>query len=152
MDSIDRTPITNSQSTFKVLSRKLAESYVSDRKYIMVSITDPDRPEAELLDDPNRVDTLRLTYWDIDNLEHPWADKCYSYDQAKQTAEFLKKYKNTGVEFVAHCEGGICRSSGTLAAFTKYLGLTDKVFFERYRPNKLVYNRLLEKLQEEDSG
>lgn len=148
MDSIDRTPITNTHSTYKVLSRKLAEEYVSDRKYVMISITDPDRPVAELKDDPNRVDVLRLTYWDIDKLDHPWADKCYSFEQAEQTAEFFKKYKDSGVEFVAHCEGGICRSSATLAAFVKYLDLSDNVFFDRYRPNSLVYSRLLNKLKE----
>src|SRR6266446_9239625 len=47
------------------LSRERAETYRDRRPYAMISITDPDGPEAHLQPDPKRVAVLRLAFHDF---------------------------------------------------------------------------------------
>jgi hypothetical protein len=47
------------------MSRERAEAYRGDRPYAVLSITDPDYPEASLQGDPKRVAVLRLAFHDF---------------------------------------------------------------------------------------
>lgn len=89
------------------------------------------------------VDWLKLSFDDIDYFvgeNYVLFDETY----ADKILNFVEKNKHVDTLLV-HCEAGISRSPAIAAAISKiYLGYKeDQIYFDKYSPNMLVYNVLL---------
>ena len=124
-----------------VLNRYRAERFKSAKPYVMISITDPKQGEARLLDDSNRIETLRLTFHDLDAPLNGY--KLFSTEDAD--AILLASAVSPDVQIVVHCEAGISRSAAVAAALARISGENDRPYFDAYLPNRLVYRTLLER-------
>ena len=48
-----------------------------------------------------------------------------------------------------HCEAGISRSAGAVAALSKVINGDDSYFFKMFLPNRLVYRLILQEANNE---
>jgi predicted protein tyrosine phosphatase len=140
------------------LSREKAEAYVGKEPYAVISITDPDYPQAEFHHDHNRVAILRLQFHDFS--QEPEEFKRLLFETAAKKPVDLedgsrkwvlpsKLHAEAIVDFyrslpphvrkvVIHCEAGISRSAGVGAALAHCLGQTDVHFYHQSCPNHRV--------------
>lgn len=73
--------------------------------------------------------------------------KTFDEGMAKSVKEFM--VRNAAAKTViVNCEAGISRSAGVAAALSKVLTRDDEEFFRRYVPNRLVYRKIIEEMQE----
>lgn len=104
---------------------------------------DDDRHGPSLPADVNRVDILRLAFWDVDALSPEWPDtlkaqaRLYSTEDARRVAAFVREYR--GLNIVIHCDAGISRSQGMANAIALYLGITKVKHSVQGFPNHHVY-------------
>jgi len=131
-----------------VLSRPAAERVRPNVPYIVISVTDPEMPEADLADSPLRMGVLRLSFHDVGEVQSFW--RAPSEEDARAIVEFVRAKRSMADLIVCHCEAGISRSSGIAAALSRWLNGHDEEFFRRYLPNRLIY-RLI-RLQIGDAG
>jgi len=139
--------------TVAVLDRAALKEYTNpDRNYVVISITDPGRPDAQLANDPARVDQLRLSFHDTDKDEGGTGKNPLvgiSLAQARQIVDFVSKWHRNGIDhFVCQCEIGIARSSAIAAAILKIHNDAndDSYVFKEdlvYIPNMRVYATVL---------
>lgn len=95
---------------------------------IVISITDPGKPEAKI--DPAVKDILRLTFEDVE--PDVWEAigvtltyNAFSLDQAKRIHNFWYKHNNSDVHtLIVHCEAGISRSAGVAKVLAEISGIT----------------------------
>jgi predicted protein tyrosine phosphatase len=131
-------------------------SQVFDEKHIIISIVSPYREGTPFKDNPNRLDILRLYFYDIDSskeeskvsyddLMAQYGSGVFTEEQAQQIIDFVEKYKDQVELIVVHCEAGISRSAGVGAAILKQLTGDDSFIFNdnRFLPNMFVYRTLL---------
>ena len=118
------------------ISHLEAESRPATPNTGIISITDPDFPDA-WLDDWDPI--LRLKFHDLDK---PWQNyELMSEAQADEIIEWLKKYEDKIDSVIVHCWAGASRSAGVAKFIAKRYNLT---FDEDYRYyNKHVYNLLV---------
>lgn len=107
---------------------------------IVISITDPSSPEANIKDMKNIVDVLRLQFHDFDRPVSGYIQ--FDDTHANQIVDFIKKHKDFP-DLIVHCEAGISRSAAVAAAISKYVNGNDLYFFQHYLPNAWVYGRLV---------
>lgn len=129
---------------FLVLSRVRAERVHPNVPHIVISITDPDRPNAVLPPAPLRMAVLRLKFDDVEAPE-AWGSPPTA-DHARQIVDFVRKFGSMADLIVCHCEQGISRSAGTAAALCRWLNGHDEEFFQRFLPNRLIYRLILNEL------
>jgi predicted protein tyrosine phosphatase len=116
-----------------------------DKKYAVISITSQYDNHPLLLD--GYVAVLRLKFLDIDygecSLYEDWG---ITQKDARDIVDFVEHYKDRVDLFIVHCNAGISRSSGTVAALSKIYNGCDKWVFRdaRYIPNIRVYRAILE--------
>jgi predicted protein tyrosine phosphatase len=155
----------------KVLSRKAFEEFTSDKKYIVISITDPNSEPVE--SQKGYLTMLSLEFHDVDHRIKKQKDcklcdgtgkskmfpdvndgHCYActdkidiilFDEnmAQQILDFVTCFKDKVDMIVVHCEAGISRSAGVAGALSKILNGDDKYYFDHYLPNMLVYRTIL---------
>lgn len=137
---------------FVVLGRAHVEleAFTPKRQHVTISITDPATKngvgygEANLFPSEQRLDTLRLEFYDItESTGHYYP---VSKEQAQQIVDFIKEWKDKVKLIVVHCEAGISRSAAVAAALSKWLNNEDLFFFENFCPNSVVYNYVLESI------
>jgi predicted protein tyrosine phosphatase len=133
-----------------VLNRQLAGSFTSDVPYIVISITDPHRPEAELAQSTNLLAAYRLSFNDTSHLDEPeiapyyvGTDILFGQEDAARLLNFVDKYLHRIDLIICHCEFGISRSAGVAAAISRILNDNDDFFFEHYVPNQGVYRTIM---------
>ncbi len=135
---------------FKVMSRKDAERFDSDRSHITISITDPDASLATFFELDSRKALLRLQFHDIDKTpeemrEIGWVDlTLFTAEDANRIKAFVEENSNEVEFIVCHCEAGVSRSAGVAAALALVLNGENDDFFDFYLPNSRVYNKILE--------
>lgn len=114
-------------------------------KFIVISISDIDQEFPHFNRHPNiMLDVLYLRFGDTDD---PYVYYSIHKDDSDKVAEFVNKYKNEIDSILVHCSAGISRSAGLAAALSLYLNNDDSKFFSGpYRPNRLVYRRVLKSL------
>lgn len=129
---------------FLVLSRLRVERIEPNVPHIVISMTDPDRPDASLPACPLRMAVLRLKFNDV---EEPatWGSPPTA-DHARQIVDFVRKFGSMADLIICHCEQGISRSAGAAAALSRWLNGHDEEFFQRFLPNRLLYRLILNEL------
>ena len=116
------------------------------KKAVLISITDPDRPEADLYHKAWEG-ILRLKFHDMDHQPRAPQSKSdiifipqnyilFNEDNAKEIMNFLAKHEGKVDTVVAHCEAGISRS----AAVAKYVAYAYGLPFPE---NYMLYNKLV---------
>jgi hypothetical protein len=91
--------------------------------------------------DMNRVDLLRLAFWDLDEISPKWSlrlqaqARLYSSEDARRVAAFVEA--NQRMNLVIHCDAGISRSQGMAIAIADYTGALVQHSVMGY-PNRLV--------------
>jgi predicted protein tyrosine phosphatase len=138
------------------MSREKAEAYVGTVPYGLVSITDPDAPEAKLQPDPLRVAVLRLAFHDFTQTPEEFeARMAEAEDQpgewmlpsavhAQAIVGFLRSVAPKIEKLVIHCEAGVSRSAAVGAALAHCLRQPDEQFFIRSHPNHRVRRLVIE--------
>jgi predicted protein tyrosine phosphatase len=126
---------------FLVMSRQLAEVYIPSKPYIVISITDPEMPPANLPESKLCKGVLRLSFHDIDK---PWPNhKEMTREEARQIVRFVKEHLDVDL-VICHCEAGISRSAGVAAALSSVFCQSDKLYYQAYMPNSLVRRLIVE--------
>lgn len=99
----------------------------------------------------NIVDILKIEFNDTDSEDKYCGG--ITYKNAKDIADFVKKYKNNKElrKIIVQCEAGQSRSAGIAAAILKYLYDDDTPIFnnKKYTPNMLCYRKVLTALMYE---
>ena len=121
--------------SFLVLGRQhiCRPEYTPELPHIVISVTDPNEPEALYLPTNMRRDILRLSFFDINE---PIGNlTMVSNDDIEQIVEFVTKWKDEVPLIVTQCEAGISRSSGIAAiAYARlrhHLGLPKQPIRDR---------------------
>jgi predicted protein tyrosine phosphatase len=142
---------------FSVLSRGEVEYLPNDVSvpHVIISITNPGTAPARVRMNDNTLQVLRLEFEDMeDNPNYRTAmyakafgePKLFNRRQAQQIKQLVENVEPEMV--VVHCEAGISRSAAVAAALSKHYNGDDRGIWvsTRYFPNKLVYNVLLDVL------
>ena len=134
----------------KVISRHQAAHFMGLDPYVLISITDPDSPDAALTNDPKRLVVLRQKFSDVgENIEShriAWpGSPLIRFNEAhtKEIVDFVTNHKD--LDIVVHCEAGISRSPAVAAAICNYINgpRSDAAYFKNYIPNSFIYNKLI---------
>ncbi len=141
---------------FHVLSRSKAKrmSYKFDKPTLVISITDPTKELNVFAKNPNIVSILRLQFDDTDP-DILWDNEILmSKNDAEKIKKFIDFFKDKAECLVVHCEAGISRSAGVMAAIQKYLVGTDEAIFNnrRFSPNMHCYRLTLNALMDIPDG
>ncbi len=124
--------------------------------HIIISIFTPGDEPPKVCKNKYTKQVIQLAFDDLDGPPGPATQLAlglpvlFGDEEAKAIAEKVKFWHDESVDFVVcHCDAGISRSSGVAAALSKYYNGTDFEFFNPpYRPNMLVYNKVLNALNE----
>lgn len=120
------------------LSQKAAEAMSGDPGVAVISITDPDKPEAEL--HPGWGAALRLAFHDSDPLTFPGMnlDMISMHEaQGRCISGFLETLPPGVRTLVVHCRAGISRSAAVAKAVADTLGLPFDADYKDF--NRHVY-------------
>jgi len=127
------------------LSRQEAEQYTPAMDGICISITDPGAPDARLSD---RWRAIWVSFHDIDALPPDLTGNPppVSIDQqsADAIADFILRHWPVPL-ILAHCEAGISRSAGVVAAVNDWMPEKLTVI-QTGVPNRLVWRLVREAL------
>ena len=141
---------------FKVYSRNKAkkESYKLDKPTIIISITDPDKNLNTFANNPNIIAICRLQFDDTDPDIKLKYEVLMAPKDASKIKDFVEAYKDKAELLIVHCEAGISRSAGVMAAIQKYLIGDDSAIFNsrRFCPNMHCYKLTLNALMDIPEG
>jgi len=128
------------------------QDFISKEKYLAIIINEPNNNNIVLREDVNRLDTLYIKTYDLDDIE---ISKKYNYqiltrEDAHNIIDFITKYSNKCTNIAISCDAGISRSAAVGGAILKIFTGNDKEIMEssKFVPNKLFYNIILEAAKE----
>jgi len=126
--------------------------FKKNTKHIVISICD-DKTFFTPIPKNNCFGALQLEVidWDGPYLRHLFykgrrvpKNKIFNEHHAKQILNFVNKNLNKIDLIISHCDNEMSRSSAVAAALSRILNGHEKPFFSfPYRPNYLIYRRLL---------
>lgn len=131
---------------FLALGREDIKTFSTSYLYILISITDPEKNDAEIPNSENLIDILRLKFHDVgkpksyDELSN---DISMTLEQAQEIWSFVKKNLSGAELIVCQCEQGVSRSAAIAAALSHILQNDDEYFFKYYWLNRWVYDLLI---------
>lgn len=131
-----------------VKSKKKAQGFLWDQPWAAISVSTNPLEFAHLSTD-NRVGLLQLSFEDSD-LEQPFGEvpkrNLFCKAHAEQILIFVDDVWDKIETLLVHCEAGLSRSPAIAAALShiKHGPATDKMYFVRYTPNRLVYRKIME--------
>lgn len=130
---------------YKILSRAAAQkhSYKVDMPTIIISITDPDKDIARFAKNPNIYGVCRVSFDDADKRVDD--EILMTHDDAKKIIDFVNRYRQNVDQIVVHCEAGMSRSAGVMAAIREWLD-GDKFSVwnnPMYHPNRHCYRTMI---------
>jgi predicted protein tyrosine phosphatase len=136
---------------FSVLSRGEVEYLPNDVAvpHIIISITNPGTAPARVRMNDNTLQVLRLEFEDMEDNPNYRTTVDIKLFNRRQAQQIKRLVENVDPEMVVvHCEAGISRSAAVAAALSKHYNGDDSGLWTspRYNPNKLVYNVLLDVL------
>jgi len=113
--------------------------------HAVISITDPDKPEASLRTNRETKGVLRLQFDDATYKYHP---DCvlFTQDMATQIKCFLEQMIPVNY-LIVHCEAGISRSAAVAQAVRKVIPESKICYDYRHNPNPLVLRLLSQALE-----
>jgi predicted protein tyrosine phosphatase len=130
---------------FLVLSRSDVKIVAPNEPYIVVSVTNPKLPDAELAPSPLRRDVLRLQFHDMGDYGQPLRDNVLMTERdAEAILAFVAWHMDDVSMIVCQCEAGMSRSVGIAAALSQILQGEDRFFFANFAPNRWIYRMLIE--------
>ncbi len=122
----------------QIRSKTLAAQFESKTPWACISISSHEG-QWPILKTDNLVKVLRLAFPDYE-FARPGG---ITAEQAQQIIEFVNEVVPQIETLLIHCEYGASRSPAVGAAISKILGKDDKVYFEQYTPNNIVYKTIL---------
>lgn len=139
-------------SRIRVLSRNAIEAmHKYEYNDYAISFTDPHEKLAKIFGIQD-FHVLRVQVYDVDVPLTDWNGDVYyplTDSDAKKIAKFVKKNWDSMNFLFVHCEAGISRSSGCAGAIAKYYFGDDEYYFKNYSPNRLIYRKMLEALNDD---
>lgn len=134
-----------------VLGRDEISTFSASIPYSVISITDPEKEEADIYQSPFRRSVLRLKFHDIAGTKSNEPKNLQTTDEIVMTKEhalsilnFVRdNLRDVGL-IVCQCEAGVSRSAAIAAALSKIFNDEDDFFFKHYWVNRWVYNLILE--------
>jgi len=135
---------------FMVLSRDKIEHYNTDKKHIVISVSDPGYDSPMLPENLNRVGILCLYFHDVNDSEYVDNKEIKGFDRHNAIAilNFFETFRDYVDLVICQCEAGISRSSAIAGALCKISGQDDSKFFKEYLPNSFVYNSIIKEYYE----
>lgn len=135
----DRSPLRGTAREYGVLSHHEAEQGhdLFSEPHVLISITDPGCPPANLPHSDKRRDLLRLCFEDAGNPHASTAP--FDEFHAARVAEFVLRQPGH-LRLVVHCFAGMSRSAGMVAGIAEASGDHRVVrdCHKRYMPNQHV--------------
>ena len=148
-----------------VHSRMSIETVITDKQFALISVIEPidnrvptDDWQLSHMSFPNMpankvncVASLCLRFYDTDKeleCDNNLIITPINNNQAKLIASFIDTNKFNIEELYVNCAAGISRSAGIAAAISKFYTNDDQFFYNNYVPNRYVYMRVLEALNE----
>lgn len=126
--------------------------------HIVISIFTPGDDPPKVCRNKNTKQVVQFSFDDLDEYPGPATQLAlglpvlFGDEEAREIVDRVEFWRQKGVDFVVcHCDAGISRSAGVAAALSKHYNGTDFEFFNRegrYRPNMLVYKKVLNALHE----
>ena len=134
---------------YQIMSRNEAksESYKLSARTLFISITDPDKDPVVFCKAPHSavIAVCRISFDDVDQKKKP-EDILMSDEDAQKIKKYVERYKDKVEQIIVHCEAGVSRSAGTMAAIMEWLE-GDKFSIwnnPRYTPNRHCYRRMMD--------
>ena len=128
---------------FFVHSRSVAKkaSYKVDKPTIIISITDPDKELNVFAKNPNIIGVCRLQFDDTDPDIKLKYETLMTPQDASKIKDFVDRHTDKAEQIIVHCEAGISRSAGVMAAIMRYFGYDNNCIFKshRFSPNMYCY-------------
>ncbi len=132
---------------FIVCSREQAKklSYKLCDPTLIVSITDPDKSPNQFANNSCIRAVCRVSFDDILAYEEGNGLIAMRPSDAKKIRECVDRYMKEVRCILVHCEAGVSRSAGIMAAIQKYIIGSDNVIFDspQYRPNIHCYRTMM---------
>lgn len=133
---------------FYVYSRQKAkrESYRLNESTLIISITDPILGPNTFARNSNIIGLCRLQFDDVDEDTCSAGDVLMTTEDAAKIKDYVLAYKDKVECIIVHCEVGVSRSAGVMAAIQKYLIGDDSAIFnnDTFSPNKHCYKLMLD--------
>ena len=125
------------------------------RPYVVIGLIDPDQSPPLLEPDSWRRDAVYLRCMDLDNEriaeQFPQLrPHLFTREHAERIATFVKTLSKDIEGIFVHCEAGVSRSAGVAAALDEYFQNDASRWFQRLRPNPLVYHRMQDALSRKE--
>ena len=132
---------------FIVLGREEIEAGVRvEVPHVVISIADPGSRRPVVATIGARRNVLHVRFHDaepVEGLALPPAIRLLTPQQAAKIWRFVDRYRDTIGAVVVHCEQGMSRSPAVAAALCEALGGDPRPFFEKFAPNRHVYELVL---------
>lgn len=147
---IEKRVFKGSKYDFLVLNRSEIKDFSPLAPTIVISVTDPEKPAAEIFASTFLLDVLKLKFDDVDDANkfrfafEETTDIPMNPEDAKKILSFLDKNLSQVSLIICQCEQGVSRSPAIAAALSKILQNDDEYFLKNFWPNRRVYNLLIE--------
>ena len=132
---------------FYVYSRQKAKrtSYKIKEPTLIISITDPLLNINTFAPNSNIVSICRVQFDDVNQENVRPGEVLMTPQDAAKIKEYVMAYKDKVESIIVHCEVGISRSAGIMAAIQKYMIGDDSAIFNNgtFSPNMHCYNLML---------
>ena len=130
---------------FKVLSRDEMEIFETTKRYVVISIIDPEAKPVAIYKDNPPEGILHMKFPDLDVAHDGYAYSYLLFDKynAKDILRFVKYHEDNIDLIVCQCEAGISRSAGVAGALARIYNNDDSYIFTSYLPNSLVYSTII---------
>lgn len=136
---------------FYVYSRQKAksESYRLKVPTLIISITDPLSTLNTFAQNRNIVSICRVQFDDVTRENAGPDDILMRVQDAQKIRDYVRAYADKVECIIVHCEAGISRSAGVMAAIQKYLLGDDSEIFNSnlYLPNEHCYRLMTSALE-----
>lgn len=139
-----------------IMSRKEIEKLIANRfpeNVAVISFRDTnDNSEIEFNGLPKCLFEIKIDDIEFDEFDEFGLGVDTYFPEAEMLAQFIKEVVVQNMSIICQCEYGQSRSAACAAAILEvFEGNGISIFSDyRYYPNKLIYNKLFEKLKDTD--
>jgi predicted protein tyrosine phosphatase len=130
-----------------VSTRDEVGRFATSGKAACISINDSNQAPALLPASIDDAHVLRLQFDDVDGSNETWHNRpvvMFNESLAESILDFWHQVKDQIDVLLVHCNAGMCRSPAVAAVIEHIHTGEDQHWFDRKRPNMMVYRTLLE--------